>query len=118
LKDEKANVVRVVSGESDKHGSKKAVLEYKVLETKKNLSLVKIKLLTGRYHQIRVQFSTIGNPLYGDMKYGTEYAKPGQQIALWSYKIEIQHPIKKQEVSFQSNPPDEYPWSLFEWGKD
>jgi len=114
MKDKKTNVVRIVSEENEMHGSKKALLEYKVLEFKKNLSLVKINLLTGRYHQIRVQFSGIGTPLYGDLKYGTEYAKPGQQLALWSHKIKIQHPVKKQEMCFQSKPPDEYPWSLFE----
>jgi 23S rRNA pseudouridine1911/1915/1917 synthase len=113
LKDEKTNVVKVVSDDTDGKPGKKAVLEYKVISSRENLSLVKVSLLTGRNHQIRVQFSTIGNPLYGDQKYGVKYARAGQQIALWSNRITIQHPVGKQEMIFQSNPPDEYPWNLF-----
>jgi 23S rRNA pseudouridine1911/1915/1917 synthase len=69
-------------------------------------------LITGRNHQIRTQFSEIGNPLFGDQKYGAQYNKIGQQIALWSYKIKIKHPVSKCEMCFQSNPPDEYPWNF------
>ena len=63
LKDEKTNISKV-----DPNG-KEAILEYETIATKNNLSLVKINLLTGRSHQIRVQFSYHGYPLYGDMKY-------------------------------------------------
>lgn len=113
LKNEKRNIVKVISGDARETRGKKAILEYSTLAVKDNLSLVHINLLTGRYHQIRVQFSAIGNPLFGDKKYGQEYNKAGQQIALWSYKIRIKHPVRKHEMCFQSNPPDEYPWNLF-----
>ena len=63
LKDTKTNIVKV-----DKNG-KKAILNYKRLDYKNNMSLVEIKLETGRSHQFRVQLSHNGNPLYVDQKY-------------------------------------------------
>lgn len=110
-KDERTNTVFAVS-EMHKTG-KKAVLDYKVSDSREGLSLVKINLHTGRSHQIRVQFSTIGHPLYGDQKYGPEMNKPGQQIALWSHRIICMHPTIKEEFTFESKPPGVYPWSLF-----
>ena len=113
-KDKVKNIVRVVDP-SDKEG-KQAILEYYILEEIKDrtpLSLAEIQLLTGRSHQIRVQFSSIGHPLFGDQKYGAEINKPGQQIALWSHEIRLLHPTKKEEMAFISNPPDQYPWNLF-----
>ncbi|NLY91992.1 MAG: RluA family pseudouridine synthase [Firmicutes bacterium] len=110
-KDKAANMVRVVSP-ADTSG-KKAVLTYEVLAEKEGLSLVRVHLLTGRSHQIRVQFSAIGHPLYGDQKYGPSLNKPGQQIALWSHRILFLHPTKKEEMSFTSSPPARAPWHLF-----
>lgn len=110
-KDEKTNTVKVVGKDNEK--AKKAVLDYDVLDTADGLSLVKINLHTGRPHQIRVQFSIIGNPLYGDQKYGKNLAKPGQQIALWSARIVLNHPTRKTDMAFDSSPPDVYPWNKF-----
>jgi 23S rRNA pseudouridine1911/1915/1917 synthase len=111
LKNQAANIVKAVS--SSTPGSKQAVLEYEVLSSKESFSLVRINLLTGRSHQIRVQFSASGHPLFGDQKYGADVNTPGQQIALWSYRIRIQHPTTKKEMEFISHPPDHYPWNLF-----
>ncbi|SHK56577.1 RluA family pseudouridine synthase [Tepidibacter formicigenes] len=111
-KDSKTNTVKVV--DKNFNGAKEAVLEYKVLESKNNLSLVRIELKTGRPHQIRVQFSSRGNPLYGDQKYGKRLNKVGQQIALWSYKIGMNHPTLKEVMNFTCLPPDEYPWNIFD----
>lgn len=110
-KDERTNTVKVVNKAFD--GAKEAILEYSVIESQGNLSLVRIMLHTGRPHQIRVQFSSIGNPLYGDQKYGAKVNKTGQQIALWSNRITLTHPTKKEEMSFRCNPPDTVPWSNF-----
>lgn len=112
LKDKKTNLVSVVNGSIE--GAKEAVLDYEVLDSKDGLSLVKVNLRTGRSHQIRVQFSTIGHPLYGDQKYGAEVNKPGEQIALWSAQIAFSHPTTREELVFESRPPDAYPWSLFD----
>lgn len=110
-KGSKTNTVYVVSHSSE--SSKKAVLDYVTLESTQGLSLVKINLHTGRPHQIRVQFSHIGHPLYGDQKYGAALNKPGQQIALWSAAIVCKHPTLKEEMEFRSLPPDAFPWNLF-----
>lgn len=109
-KDEATNTVRVVDGTEV---GKKASLEYKVLDFSQGMSLIKIKLHTGRSHQIRVQLSAIGHPLYGDQKYGRGLNKPGMQLALWSVEIGFMHPTLKQFQSYKSVPPDIYPWNLF-----
>ncbi len=109
-KDSRKNIVHTVAA-NDKRG-KKAVLDYEVLSTKDHLSLVSVKLHTGRSHQIRVQLSEIGLPLFGDQKYGKQNKK-GQQIALWAHLLEFPHPTTKETISIQSPTPNEYPWNLW-----
>lgn len=111
-KDSKKNKVHVVS--ANHKGAKKAVLEYKTIGSKEQLSLLSIQLHTGRSHQIRVQLSTMRCPLYGDQKYGQHVNRPGQQIALWARSLEFPHPTTKELMTFTSNPPNEYPWMLWE----
>ena len=69
---------------------------------KRQLSVVKINLHTGRHHQIRVQFANFGHSLYGDQKYGVR--GKGKQIRLWAYKLELEHPTKKEMMIFKSEP--------------
>ena len=85
----------------DKKNAKLAKLDYEVLAYNevKNLSLVRVNLHTGRHHQIRVQLSHDGHSIFGDQKYGTR--GQGKQIALWAYELTIQHPITKEEMTFQ-----------------
>ncbi|MEJ8552808.1 RluA family pseudouridine synthase [Tepidibacter sp. Z1-5] len=111
-KDTRTNMSRVV--DKNFKGAKEAILEYEVLGYDKNLSLVKIKLKTGRPHQIRVQLSSRGNALYGDQRYGEDVNKHGQQIALWSYEMGITHPTLKEDMKFRCMPPKQYPWNLFD----
>jgi len=106
LKDTKTNIVKV-----DKKG-KEAILDYKLIDYKDNLSLVKINLKTGRSHQIRVQFSSRNYPLYGDNKYNKN-AKIGQQIALFAKELELIHPITKEILNFSLELKNKYPWNLF-----
>lgn len=87
-------------------------LSYKLLSSKNGLSLVKIKLDTGRSHQIRVQFSSRGFALWGDQKYNSK-AKVGEQIALWAYEIKFKHPVREELMDFKCNPPMNEPWNLF-----
>ncbi|NLM37960.1 MAG: RNA pseudouridine synthase, partial [Firmicutes bacterium] len=110
-KDRMTNTVKVVAPADP--GGKKAALDYTVLAEKDGLSLIRVNLLTGRSHQIRVQFAAIGHPLYGDQKYGAARNTPGQQIALWSHQLVLRHPTKGEELSFTSSPPDRPPWDLF-----
>ncbi|MBE6148534.1 MAG: RluA family pseudouridine synthase [Firmicutes bacterium] len=88
---------------------KSAVLDYKVICEKDNLSLVDIDLITGRFHQIRVQFASRNHPLYGDQLYGKQDRKP---IALFAYKLSFLHPITKEKLVFQKNPNGNI-WSFF-----
>ena len=110
-KDRQKNEVYAVG--KNHQDAKKAVLNYEVLASKQGFSLLEVELETGRSHQIRVQLQTIGHPLYGDQKYGSQVNKVGQQIALWSRELRFIHPVKKEEVTVQSQPPHEYPWDLF-----
>ena len=110
-KNKKTNMVSVVN--KNHKEAKNAELDYKTLQSKNNFSLVEIDLKTGRPHQIRVQFSSRNHPLFGDQRYGQNLNKVGQQIALWSYKLEITHPTTKEPMEFICEPPKEYPWDLF-----
>lgn len=112
LKDRRKNKVFVVSQHTK--GAKKAILNYKVMEVKNDLSLLQVTLETGRSHQIRVQLSEIGCPLYGDQKYGRGKSMVGEQIALWSYSLSFIHPVKKEEINVTSLPNEVYPWDCWE----
>ena len=106
LKDSKTNMVKV-----DKKG-KEAILNYELVNYKDNLSLVKINLQTGRSHQIRVQFSSRLNPLYGDQRYNVN-AKVGEKIALFSNSITSMHPITKELKTYTLDLPNRYPFNIF-----
>ena len=104
-KDSNGNT-RVVSPSN----GKKSILKYKVIAEKDNYSLVEISLITGRHHQIRVQFSSRGYPLVGDQRYGKMDKK---QIALCSYKLSFYHPITKEKLVFCRKPNENDIWNLF-----
>ena len=94
-------------------GAKYAALDYRVLEKRGGLALTEVKLHTGRSHQIRVQFAGIAHPVYGDMRYGGEFAIKGR-LALWAYSLAFTHPVTKERMRFLSEPPaDETPWKFF-----
>lgn len=94
-------------------GAKKAALEYTVAETvcrdKEEYSLLLVRLITGRTHQIRAQLSHAGYPILGDGKYGSMVKCP---LALWSYEAKAE--INGRSVSFREYPPDIFPWDIFE----
>lgn len=114
IKDTKNNFVKV--SDKEKVGAKIAKLSYEVLSIDKvrSYSLLKIKLETGRSHQIRVQLSNIGHPIVGDLKYGSSIKLKNEEIALWSQSISLIHPTTKESMLFKSNPHRSYPWSLFQ----
>lgn len=107
-KDGKNNTSFVVPKETK--GAKRAELWYKVLQQKENKSLLCIDLKTGRHHQIRVQLSHMGCPIYGDSKYaGAIEAMPEtyRPLALCAYKIAFVHPKTKEKMEFQVKPEGE-----------
>lgn len=111
-KDRRKNIVHVVR--KGTRSAKRAVLHYDVIGRKQNISLLHVTLETGRSHQIRVQLSEIGHPLFGDQKYGQDVNHVGEQIALWSHSLSFIHPVRQTEIAVKSYPDEKhYPWS--EW---
>lgn len=92
-------------------GVQEAALSYRVLEYANGMSLVRVRLHTGRTHQIRVQFSSWGMPLVGERKYAV-WNDPCE-LALWSAKIGFYHPGTGEWVEFSKEPPAVFPWTEF-----
>ncbi len=110
-KDEKENIVKIVPmGET---GAKKAELLYNYLEDDGKNSLLEVKILTGRSHQIRLQLSNIGYSLVGDVKYGKEKGKTNN-LGLWAGKLSFIHPTTKEKMVFMACPDvSKEPWKNF-----
>lgn len=113
LKDGAANTVRAVAENTP--GAKDARLAYARVAGEGGLSLLRVRLFTGRSHQIRVQLSHAGLPIWGDARYGA--GKPGEQIALWGAHLGLVHPTLREPMRFDALPPrDAMPWRLFGGG--
>ena len=91
-------------------GVKEAVLHYQVLEERDGLALVDVELETGRFHQIRAQFSAHGFPLFGDGKYGS---RQKGNVALHCYTLSFPDPKSGEELHFAIQDRDEEPWRKF-----
>lgn len=90
---------------------REAILRYRLLGSNEGMSKVRIRLLTGRTHQIRVQFSSREMPLFGERKYAV--LEDGCEIALWSHKVGFTHPGTGLWVEFSHEPPEAFPWDRF-----
>lgn len=110
--DSKKNKTYVTDRE--RKGVKKAKLQYETLKTADTrcgqLSLLKIRLYTGRTHQIRVQLANRKMPLFGDVRYGA--GDKNVNIGLWSYSVSVPHPSLKKEMRFEKEPCGGV-WELF-----
>lgn len=93
-------------------GVREARLSYREIGRTDELSLVRIRLYTGRTHQIRVQFSSRGLPLLGDIRYGSRDDRCS--AALWSCRLSLRHPVTGQMLEVTAPPPEDYPWQLFD----
>jgi 23S rRNA pseudouridine1911/1915/1917 synthase len=113
LKDPSKNMVSAVPMATE--GAKEAVLDYTTLDTQNDMSLLAVKLHTGRAHQIRVQLQTVGCPIFGDQKYGEGKSPAGYNLALWATELKFIHPVTKEKMVFRVYPPaDEVPWKFFD----
>ena len=99
-KDEKTGMVRVVKPGFP--GGKDARLTTSPLAHAGGTTLVRVNLTTGRPHQIRVQHASRNLPLWGDNRYG--HGRPGQQIALFAWRLQVTHPTSKEPVVFCALP--------------
>ncbi len=105
LKDDENNV-RVVSAVTP--GAKYAELSFEKLACAGGFALVRVALVTGRAHQIRVQFASRGHAIWADARYGR--ARSGADIALWAVRLEFEHPTLRERIELTSKPPDAHPW--------
>ena len=90
--------LRVFSGPRTPE-TKKAITHYKVIQPGKDYSLLKIRLETGRKHQIRVQLADLGHPIAGDKTYGAK-TNPVGRLALHASRLEFKHPKTSVKLSF------------------
>ncbi len=113
VKDEKSHTAHIAKQGAP--GAKEAVLAYEVLSGAEGLCLVKVRLMTGRFHQIRAQFAAIGCAVYGDMKYGARDIKA--PLALHACRVCLTHPTTKTPMCFDSKPV-RAPFSRFDIQED
>lgn len=90
-----------------------AILHYKLLSEKQEGSLLEIKLLTGKFHQIRAQLAYINCPVVGDALYGSSKPYKEKAIALHARKLELAHPVTKEKLSLVAPLPDNALWNAF-----
>ncbi len=113
IKDEKIKKARLFNKEVP--GSKHCELTYEVLTQSDKYYLLEVKPLTGRFHQIRAQLSSIGCPIKGDLKYGFDRSNPNAGIHLHARKIEFTHPVSKKVIEIMAPAPkDDELWQYFE----
>ncbi len=111
-RNERTNTARAYDREVP--GSKKAVLDYKVVAHSDRYCLLEIELHTGRHHQIRCQLSKMGCPIKGDLKYGAPRSNPDGGISLHARKLEFEHPVSHLPISVTAPVPDDKLWQAME----
>lgn len=98
--------------------AKLSKLKYKLLKKGERYSLLEVKLLTGRKHQIRAQLASIGCPIKGDLKYGAKRSNKNGGISLQAARLSFVHPVSKKELEFMAPPLEEFLPFLEESEKD
>lgn len=96
-------------------GSKRAVLDYRLIGRSERYYLLEVRLHTGRHHQIRCQLAAIGCVIKGDLKYGARRSNPDGSISLHARHVEFEHPVSHKLISVDAAYPDNAPlWQAFE----
>ena len=96
--------------DTEKPGSKQAVLHYRLLSRSDHYSLLEVDLKTGRHHQIRCQLAKIGCPIKGDLKYGFPRSNPDGSISLHARCVSFEHPVSHQLIEVEAPVPEDNLW--------
>ena len=96
--------------DTEKPGSKKAVLHYRLIARSDNYSLLEVDLKTGRHHQIRCQLAKMGCPIKGDLKYGFPRSNPDGSICLHARRVRFVHPVSKEQIDVVAPVPSDNLW--------
>ena len=121
LSDELIHFIKKGNGETniskafaeEKPNTERAVLRYDIVGKSENYTFWKIRLLTGRHHQIRAQLAAIGCPVKGDVKYGARRANHDRSIHLHAYRLEFKNPGTNEHLTFEAPLPDDPVWQSF-----
>ncbi|MBT6438482.1 MAG: RNA pseudouridine synthase, partial [Flavobacteriales bacterium] len=100
--------------DTEKEGWKRSELDYKLISSSDKYHLLEVKPKTGRHHQIRVQLSTLGSIIKGDLKYGAKRSNKDASICLHALKIEFVHPVQKEHISISAPVPENNLWLFFD----
>jgi len=90
--------------------ARESLLRYRLLEAGQAASLVEVRPVTGRRHQIRAQLALAGHALLGDVKYGSAQRLPDHRIALHAFALELAHPVGGKPLRLETAPPADWPW--------
>ena len=93
-------------------GSKKAILDYRLVAQSERYFLLEIELHTGRHHQIRCQLAKIGCPVKGDLKYGAPRSNPDGSISLHAWRLSLKHPVSHIQLNIEAPVPNENLWQV------
>ncbi|HOY13753.1 MAG TPA: RluA family pseudouridine synthase [Saprospiraceae bacterium] len=109
IKNTETNIVKAYP--KPKGDAKEAILDYEFVgQVDRSHILLKVNILTGRPHQIRVQLAKINCPIQGDLKYGAEYANPDKSISLHCRSMSFIHPVLKTPVKITADVPHNPIW--------
>lgn len=111
VRNEKQN--RSYAYDTEKPGSRQAVLRYRLLGSSVNYHLIEVELMTGRHHQIRCQLAKMGCPIKGDLKYGAERSNPDGSISLHAVRVSFEHPVSHKSITAYAPVPDDALWNSF-----
>lgn len=111
-RNEKTNTARAYDREVP--GSKKAVLDYRLVASSDRYHLLEVTLHTGRHHQIRCQLAKMGCPIKGDLKYGAPRSNPDGSISLHARRLVLEHPVSHERIDVTAPVPADRLWQSFE----
>jgi 23S rRNA pseudouridine1911/1915/1917 synthase len=111
VKDESRNKTTAYKRELD--GGLRSELSYEVIQYSGGQSLLEVRPVTGRPHQIRVQLAATGCPIVGDVKYGAEMPNDDASICLHASKLRFVHPVRKEEIAIDAGFPENHLWDAF-----